>query len=315
MAADIRFGVDLVTFFHPDFFGVPDAAGVVALAAADPLGFWTGMLDAVADAGVKGIECTFAPFDLAGAEAAFGGTEAFAAALEQRGLVLASGFFASVSRHRDLGDPALCDALVAEAAAHAAALARLGGKVMVMGLPMRRSRDAEPAFVVDLGYMSGLADLCNRIGVACARHGVALALHTESHSVFSTARDVDLLLLLTDPVYVGFCPDSAHLLGSGADPVAVLSRHCDRLVFAHWKDATGPMPADMPIDEAIHDRHKPYFCALGRGRVDWPAWARLHRDVGYSGWVILEVDASPDPVTTIAESREFVETALLPILS
>ncbi len=50
------------------------------------------------------------------------------------------------------------------------------------------------------------------------------------------------------------------------------------MIIAHWKDARGPMPADTPIDKHIHERHQPYFCSFGLGRVDWlsldPAAAR-----------------------------------------
>jgi sugar phosphate isomerase/epimerase len=73
------------------------------------------------------------------------------------------------------------------------------------------------------------------------------------------------------------------------------------------------MPADTPIDEHIHDRHRHYFCGFGLGRVDWPAWARLLRDRGYEGWAILELDAAPDPVRDIASGLTLVRQALLPI--
>jgi sugar phosphate isomerase/epimerase len=73
------------------------------------------------------------------------------------------------------------------------------------------------------------------------------------------------------------------------------------------------MPADTPIDKHIHERHQPYFCSFGLGRVDWPAWIRLLRDRGYEGWAILELDAAPDPVRDIANGLTLVRQGLLPI--
>jgi sugar phosphate isomerase/epimerase len=232
-----------------------------------------------------------------------------------RGLTLISGFLAGLDRHGDLTDPAVRAAICAIASDYAEVIATFGGDAVVVGLPMRKTKSEEPVMFVDMDYALPVARLCNEMGAAVARHGVRLALHTEGHSVMCTSRDVDLFMLLTDPLYVGLCPDSAHLVLCGADPVQLVDRHKERLVISHWKDATGPMPLDVTIDDSIHDRHRPYFCNLGAGRVDWHGWARVHREAGFTGWKILEVDATPDPIATVREGRQFVETALAHLLS
>lgn len=313
-AAKLKFAVDLVTFFDPAFWQQNDHKGLVEFARAHSDKFWNGMLDTVAEAGLTGIEPTFSPFNWQDAVKTFGSLDRFSSAMGARGLTLASGFFAELEHGSDITDPAVKARVLDLAERYAEVIAACGGDAMVIGLPMRRSRDANPPLFVDLATAQRLADVLNEIGALTLRKGVRLALHTEAHSMFCLPRDVDLFMLLTDPVYVGFCPDAAHLLASGADPVAVTTRHIERVVVAHWKDATGPMPADMPIDEHIHDRHQAYFCRLGAGRVDWPAWARMYRDHGLSGWAVLELDAAADPLTEIVASRQFVETALLPIM-
>lgn len=312
--AKIDMAVDLVTFFHPEFWGVGNHGDILAFAESKPELFWNKILDTVAAAGLRGIEPTFSPFNWQHAIKTFGSVAGFSRAMEQRGLTLASGFFADLEHGSDIADPAVRSKLFDLVKAYAEVIAACGGDAMVVGLPMRRTRDAEPPLFVDLPYAQRIAEVINKLGALTLRQGVKLALHTEAHSVFCTSRDVDLFMLLTDPLYVGFCPDAAHLLGSGADPVVVTTRHIDRLVVAHWKDATGVMPFDIPIDASIHDSHQAYFCRLGAGRVDWPAWARMYRDHNISGWAVLELDAAADPLSEMIASRQFVETTLLPII-
>jgi sugar phosphate isomerase/epimerase len=310
---NLRFGVDLITFFDPDFWGVENAQAIGERARADPRAFWDRILDELAQSQTRGIELTFAPFDWRGTIAAYGSAERFAAELAKRDLHLATGFFVNVAIGGDITDPAVQDAHVADALAYADYLAAVGATVMVVGLPMRRSWDDTPPLFVDLALASTIADFCNRLGAAVLRHGIRLALHNEAHSVFCTARDIDLFLLLTDPVYVGFCPDTAHMVLSGADPITVVDRHRDRLLATHWKDATGPAPERQPIDADIHKSHRAFFCALGSGCVDWPAWMRLMRDIGFTGPAILEIDAVRDPRAAMEQSMNFVSTSLLPI--
>lgn len=313
--ASSRLAVDLITFYHPAFWGVETTVEVNNLAEADPKGFWDKMLSAIEETGVTGVECTFGPFSVQMAIRAYGSVEAVKTEMTRRGLIVISAFVSGFERHGDVTDPATRTLICAEVLETANIVAALGGSALVAGLPMRKTKGEAPIAFVDLDFAAPFARLCNELGAAIAPLGLTLALHTESHSVMCTARDVDLFMMLTDPLYVGLCPDSAHLVLSGADPIAVLDRHKDRLVVSHWKDATGPMPLDVPIDETIHTRHRPYFCKLGMGRVNWPAWACLHRDAGFDGWKILEVDATADPVATIRESREFVDTALSHLLS
>lgn len=308
----LKFGVDLVTFFHTGFWGLEDHATVEDFARRTPRVFWDRILDGVAASGVTGVELTFPPFDWKGAVAAYGSVRGFGDALASRGLRLASGFFNDAAGAGDISDPAEQKVIVDSALEYANFLAACGADVMVAGLPLRSSPDAVPPGIFGLGQARELADFLNRVGAEAASRGVKFALHTEAHSVFAMARDIDLMLLLTDPAYVHFCPDTAHLLLAGGDPVQIVERHHERVVIAHWKDAVGPMPADTPIGADIHDRHRPYFCGLGTGRVDWPAWSRLLRDRRLNGWAILELDAAPDPVGTIRDGLAFVRQALMP---
>lgn len=308
--ADAKYAVDLITFFHPSFWGVETSEEVVSLGTGGPHAFWSRILDALAGSGITGIEMTFAPFDWETALLAFGSVEGLGAELKRRGLQLATGFFADVAIGGDLAQPEVGATHLERAARYADFLAASGADVMVMGLPMRTSWDARPPRFVDLAYASRTADFCNRLGAMTLQRGVRLALHPEAHSVFSTARDIDLMLLLTDPIYVGFCPDSAHIVLSGGDPIEVVTRHRDRVFAAHWKDAIGPAPLRIEIDAEVHVRHRSFFRSLGAGSVDWSGWRRLFERMGFDGWSVLEIDAIPDPVGEIASSMDYIRGQL-----
>ncbi|ADO44110.1 sugar phosphate isomerase/epimerase family protein [Ketogulonicigenium vulgare] len=311
----LNFGVDLITFFHPGFWGVSTHDDILTLAEADPTAFWTKLLDAAQAAGVTGIELTFAPLSWEGAIRAFGTREAFQHEVQSRGLQICSGFFAEMEPAGDITDPAVEAHLTARAESYAQFLAACGADIMVVGLPLRASPETRSAQFFDLAQADKIAGFLNRLGAAISQYGVRLALHTEAHSLFAAPRDVDLMLLLTDPAYVHLCPDTAHIILAGGDPVQLVDRHHDRMIIAHWKDALGPMPRDTVIDQHIHDAHRPWFCPLGTGRVDWPAWARLLQRRDFRGWAILELDASANPVADIAQGLTLVRQSLLPTLS
>ncbi|MEK1931360.1 MAG: sugar phosphate isomerase/epimerase [Pararhizobium sp.] len=309
----LRFGVDLVTFFHPGFWGVESYDAIIAYARTWPRAFWDKILDSVQASGVTGVELTFSPFNWQDAIKTYGSVEAFAAELSNRDLKLASGFFAELEGAGDFTEPQVQAAIIEKAEKYAEFLKACGSDIMVIGAPLRQTLGAQPARFHDFDNARKVADFLNRLGAILYARGVKLALHTEAHSIFAAARDVDLMLLLTDPAYVHMCPDTAHIIVAGSDPVQLVDRHHERMIISHWKDALGPMPADTPIDEHIHDRHRPYFCGFGLGRVDWQRWIKLLRDRGHEGWAILELDAAPDPVSDIANGLTLVRQALLPI--
>jgi sugar phosphate isomerase/epimerase len=310
----LQFGVDLVTFSHPGFWGCEHHDDIIALAKVGPKTFWTRMLDAAQTAGVSGIELTFSPFSWEDATRAFGSVEAFKAALSERDLRICSGFFAEIEGAGDITDPVVEAKLITRALAYAEFLAGCASEIMVTGLPLRATPGIRPPVFFDLAHAEKLAGFLNRLGAAISGHGVRLAVHTEAHSMFAHPRDVDLIMLLTDPAYVHLCPDTAHITLAGGDPLQVTDRHYDRMIIAHWKDARGAMPKDTVINAQIHDAHRPWFCAFGTGRVDWQGWAQLLLKRQFRGWAILELDASPDPVADIALGLTVVRQSLLPVI-
>jgi inosose dehydratase len=306
----LRFGVDLITFYHPRFWDLDSREEFADRAGKDPSWFWSKLLDAVGEAGIQDLELTFAPGDHTSAETAFGGPIEFRKELESRGMGVVSEYFGELEYCPDPLDPAEQAKVVEAASRYAESLAAMDAEFLVVGMPLRKSRNERPASFVDLEYAKPLADLVNQIGAATQDHGIQSALHTESHSVFWTPRDVDLFMMLTDPMYVAMCPDTGHIALAGADPVHLMSRHRERLVIGHWKDAIGPVPLGLPIDEGIFERQAAYFTRVGTGVVDWFGWSRLLQEIQYRGCTLLELDAVEDPVREMTLARQFIETSV-----
>jgi sugar phosphate isomerase/epimerase len=318
---NIKFATDLVTFYAPAFWGGEgDLDGIRDLFAWgtwDPPRFWERILDSSREAGLDGIEITFPPGDWTSALQAYGSARGFAAAVKDRGLEVCSGFVSlrapGDGRRLDIADPDDRGQFVEAVSGYAEFLQTCGADVMVTALPIRKSRDSDPPLFVDLKLAERIAEGLNHAGAATLRHGVKLALHPEAFTMFRNSRDVDLFMLLTDPTYVFFCPDTAQFSVAGSNPIEIVSRHRDRLVLTHWKDAVGAAPPDVPIDDTIFARQVQWFATVGTGVVDWPGWMRLLRELRYQGWAVFELDTAADPVGELKQIRRYVDQALLPI--
>jgi sugar phosphate isomerase/epimerase len=312
---NLRFGVDLITLYDPSFWGLDDFNAFYNNDLLSPDVFWDRALDTLAEAEVDGVEITFGPGHWKNALARYGSASAFSGAVNDRGLVVCSGFYTGLVLSGDWRPAERRKAILDEVAEYAEFLADSGCDIMIAGLPMRSTWDDEPPLYVDHDYANDLAGLINQMGYTALKRGVRLAIHPETHAVFWLRRDLDLFMQLTDPVYVYFCPDTAHITTGGTNPVDVLRDHHQRIIISHWKDAKGRPPVHFTIDEEIFRSHHPYFAMVGKGEVDWVSWVKTLRNVNFRGWAILELDAAPDPLAQLAVAKRFVETTLAPIYS
>lgn len=316
----LKLAMDFVTLHNGPFWGLTHFNEFANPDAVPYDVYWDRALDVVGSTGLEGIEITGGVSSWRNALKRYGSAEAFASAAGDRGLELASAFYPGLMRdsehkrnHTAWEQPARQEELLQDIAELADFVRDAGAEDIIIGLPMRKTwNDPEPRFI-DLDYVQRLAHLLNRMGYIARTHGVRLSLHAEAHAVFWLRRDIDLFLALTDPVYVGFCPDTGQISMGGTNPVDVLADHYDRVSITHWKDATGPVSAHVPIDTLISASHHDVFARVGTGVIDWHAWTRKLREVNYSGWVVIELDAAADPVAELRTAREFVEAAALPI--
>ncbi|MBB3934259.1 sugar phosphate isomerase/epimerase family protein [Aureimonas phyllosphaerae] len=263
--ADVRIGCQTFTWemLGEGFNGGPD-----------------DLLDAIAAGGYGGIEITDTMIGAYGSQ-----PEAFARALDARGLALVAFTFSSASGFTEI-DEVERDLETARRWANFAA--RFPGAVLSMGsATVMSGGPREEKFRI-------AAEVYNRASEIGSIAGIEVAVHPSSHhdTLLFDRADYDALFKLLDPASVGWVPDTGHILRGGMDMLDTLRTHAARIRYLHLKDvdATGT------------------WAMLGRGACDVPAViAEAAKAPGFNGWLVLEEEseeAASDPARAVRTNRE-----------
>ena len=134
------------------------------------------------------------------------------------------------------------------------------------------------------------AEIINKIGLISSKYGVVPCVHTHHNTKVMYENDIDYIMNNTDPKYVSFGPDTAHLVAAGCDPYTIFARYIDRIQFMHLKDFR--MGRDVGSQGYNDSGVEVYtnFMELGRGDIDFPAIFKLLKDNNYSGYMTIELD-------------------------
>jgi len=159
------------------------------------------------------------------------------------------------------------------------AYAQRVGVDLVVGVPGTWG-DTKPNYEV-LDHVEQKVKETN-IRYAIHLHGPDMALYPNAASIWEDVRNRDARM--------GMCLDIGHNLRYGSDSIRDLKRYASRVFDIHLKDVTAPTKAGHAIE-------------LGRGIIDFPAFVKMLRKVGYNGSVSLEYEKDMnDPFVGIAES-------------
>ena len=155
------------------------------------------------------------------------------------------------------------------------------------------------------------AKTINEAAKRCFDLGVKACVHPHLYTEIQNENEIDVIMELTDPNYVFFCPDTAHLTKAGMDPVAIMRRYKERIAYVHIKDVTPDEP-DRDLFPVLSGTEAiPIFCELGLGTVDFPPVIRLLEEIGYDGWITIEIDQSTStPLKSLEICRDYVEQKL-----
>lgn len=123
-------------------------------------------------------------------------------------------------------------------------------------------------------------------------HGPDIKIYPDAEDVWNHVKDLD--------PRIGMCLDIGHDTRNGKDPVADLKKYHSRVFDIHIKDVTGKTKLGYSLE-------------IGRGVIDFPAFVKMLREVGYTGVCSLEHEKDQsDPFLGIAESigyfRGVIET-------
>jgi inosose dehydratase len=162
----------------------------------------------------------------------------------------------------------------------------------------------------DLKHM---AACLNELGRRISSEGLKLGVHAHMWNQFENRREIDFIMGNTDPEHVKFVLDTGHITIAGIDPVELTRTLGHRIVEFHLKD-TAPEHrggAKQRIDRPDVMKN-PCFFELGKGGVDFPS-IKAHLDqIGWRGWLTVELDSSPfhGPKKSAAISRQYLEKVL-----
>jgi inosose dehydratase len=211
-------------------------------------------------------------------------------------------------------------AIVERAREYAAALAGLGGSVLVVR-PAPGAGDVDP---LDHEALARLAACWESVGRVTSGLGIRTALHVDFLSALRRGDTLGRLLGRTDPALVGLAVDTGELAAAGLDPVEVIRRYAGRVWHVQLKDALAVDEGDEYLQPHAHwtvrvrggAREVPrWFAEPGAdgGLVDSGAVVRALVDIGYSGWVVVESDQSPHPAASALLAGYLVQRELRPI--
>lgn len=113
-------------------------------------------------------------------------------------------------------------------------------------------------------------------------HGPDMPLYPDADDVWNHVKDLD--------PRIGMCLDIGHDTRNGKDPIEDLKKYRSRVFDIHIKDVTAPTKQGYSVE-------------IGRGIINFPAFVRALREVGYIGKCSLEHERNMDnPFIGIAES-------------
>jgi inosose dehydratase len=154
----------------------------------------------------------------------------------------------------------------------------------------------------------GLDELARQVGAM----GMTLAFHNHVGTYVETPAETARLLDETDPALVGWCLDIGHLAFGGGMAVDLLPGYADRVRHVHVKDVDGAVLARAKAEGwSFGQALAQYiFPRLGQGIAQIPDVVATLQRVGYDGWYVIEQDTAPDPTSTAAANREYLEGLL-----
>jgi inosose dehydratase len=170
-------------------------------------------------------------------------------------------------------------------------------------------------------YIQRIAAAANELGQYARSLGVTLSWHQHWGSVFEEESAFQRLMALTDPEWVGFCPDVGQLALCGFDVTATVRRYIERIKFIHYKDITfaGRPQGELwaggvraPADRGAYNvDSRGRWVELGRGVVPFREITDILVASGYDGWITDDFDYSGySPVESALACKDFLNQGL-----
>jgi len=142
----------------------------------------------------------------------------------------------------------------------------------------------------------------NNVAKRAANHGIKNVFHPNSPpgSIFRTADDYKVMLDGLDGNYIGFAPDSGHIINGGMNVYDIFNDYMPLIQHVHFKD----VGADG------------VWRVMGEGITDFVKIVSMLHASGYNGYIMVE-DESPeaevDPDAVSIRNAEYIRNKLMPL--
>jgi len=160
-------------------------------------------------------------------------------------------------------------------------VAELGGTIIALGGGRVYPEITEEEKV---RHWDNLIDGVHQFGSIARKHGVQLAFHPHDHTRVFRAGDIKRFLKDSDPGLVGLTFDTAHIAAAGMDILDAWEEFRSRVVHLHLKDLK-----DGAFTEI-------------EGHLPLAQFLKSLQGSNYTGWLTIELDATPDPEASARKS-------------
>jgi inosose dehydratase len=160
------------------------------------------------------------------------------------------------------------------------------------------------------------AKTINEAARACYDLGVLACVHPHLGTEIETESEIDTIMDLTDPRYVFFCPDTAHLTAAEINVPQMIRRFGERMCYMHIKDLRSGVIEERRNQNAgvqiqAGTERLPIFCELGHGIIDYGPIMKALQDVDYNDWITVEIDVSlTTPKESLSVCRDYIQMQL-----
>jgi sugar phosphate isomerase/epimerase len=186
--------------------------------------------------------------------------------------------------------------------------AELGAKYLVCSFPALPDGAAPAsgktlANTITLDHWKWNADQLNRFGELAKKAGLRAGYHNHNMEFRNYGGKVgfDQLLQWTDPALITFELDLGWVVTAGADPVAYLKKHSQRISLLHVKDLRKDA---VTLTEEV----RPQTTEVGSGRLDWKSIFAACDPKQVQHYFVEQENFEQPALEAVAKSYEYLST-------
>lgn len=149
-------------------------------------------------------------------------------------------------------------------------------------------KEKRPKTKDDFKILAEKLEICSEYA---AKFKMFIAYHPHKDTIVEAEADIDRLYKYLK--FTKLCIDIAHISWCGSDPLKVIEKNKENLVYIHLKDWS----------KALNS-----FVELGRGEVKILESIEALKNIKYNGWMTVELDnTSTDPYNSAKISAKFLK--------